>query len=80
MQWSKDYATSDPSPLGGGRGERRIAAKHKEAAVSASAAISPGAADGAEPVESVSAPNCLSRGKLLSFCIASVSFGGSDPT
>lgn len=79
MQWSKDYAISDPLPLGGGRGERRIAAKHKGAAVSASAAISLGAAGRAEPVKSASAPKCLSRGKLFSFCIT-FSFGGSDPT
>lgn len=50
MQWSKDYAISDPLPLGGGRGEKRISVKHKEAAVSAFAAISLGAADRAVPV------------------------------
>ena len=78
VQWSKDYAISDPLPLRWGR----ISVKHKEAAVSAFAAISPGTTDRAVAVKSISAISHLSksRGKvcfiiLRPFCF----FHGNSP-
>lgn len=62
VQWSKDYAITDPLPLRWGR----ISVKHKEAAVSAFAAISLGTTYRAVAVKIISAISCLSksRGKV----------------
>lgn len=75
MQWSKDYAISDPLPLQWGR----ISVKHKEAAVPAFAAISPGTTYRTVAVESISVISSLSksRGKV---CFIVVPFFWLDQT
>lgn len=59
VQWSKEYAISDPLPLWWGR----IPVKHKEAAVSAFAAISLGIPNRAVAVKPVSVISCLSKSR-----------------
>lgn len=75
VQWSKDYAISDPLPLQWGR----ISVKHKEAAVPAFAAISPGTTYRTVAAESISVISSLSKSRGEVFYRCAISFVGSDP-
>lgn len=66
VQWSKDYAISDPLPLGGRRGGEENFSKTQRSCCFCFCCYQPGCYWQSTPVKSISAPSCLSksRGKL----------------